>query len=103
MGIKYREIVEVYLLLFATLGFYSIYWLVQTKDEINQFGANIPTAWLLIVPIANLYWFYRYAEGFSVYIKRDENAILWFLLFWFAGIIMPAIVQKELNEYAIYQ
>lgn len=103
MEIKYREVVVVYLLIFVTLGIYWIYWAIQTKEEINQFGGNIPTGWLLIVPIANIYWLYRYSEAFSIYVKKDNNAILWFILCWFVSIIMPALVQTELNKYANFQ
>ena len=99
MPIKKRSIVKVYLLGIITLGIYFLYWLVKTKNELNELGAQIPTAWLIIIPIANLYWLYKYAEGFAKVTKK-ENAILWFLLFLFVDIVMPAIVQSELNRIA---
>ena len=98
--IKERNIVAVYLLSIITFGIYAIYWEVKTKEEINSLGADIPTAWLLIVPIANIYWLYKYAEGYSNFVKKDNNSILWFLLFWFLAIIMPALVQSDLNKIA---
>ena len=98
--LKKRNIVAVYLLSIITLGIYAIYWLVQTKKEMNSLGAKIPTAWLLIIPIANLYWMWKYCEGFAIYVKKDNNTILWFLLYFFVGIIMPAIIQSELNKLA---
>ncbi|MBQ2623458.1 DUF4234 domain-containing protein [Candidatus Saccharibacteria bacterium] len=98
--IKNRNIVAVYLLTIFTLGIYSIYWQVKTKEEIKSLGADIPTAWLLIVPIANIYWLYKYAEGYSSYVKKDNNGILWFIVFWLIPIIMPAIVQSDLNKFA---
>jgi hypothetical protein len=98
--IKKRNILAVYLFAIITLGIYLIYWLVQTKKEMNSLGASIPTAWLLIIPIANLYWMWKYCEGFAVYVKKDNNTILWFLLYFFVGIIMPAIIQSELNKLA---
>ncbi len=101
--IKKRNIVAVYLLSIITLGIYLIYWLVQTKKEMNGLGAKIPTAWLIIIPIANLYWAWKYCEGFATYVKKDNNTILWFLLYFFVGIIMPAIVQSELNKFAASQ
>lgn len=94
-----RSLVKVYLLGFLTLGIYFLYWLVKTKNELNELGAKIPTAWLIIIPIANLYWLYKYAEGFAKVTKK-ANAALWFLLFLFVGIIMPAVVQSELNKRA---
>lgn len=100
MKVQKRDIVMVYLLGFITLGIYFIYWFVQTKNEMNAMGADVPTAWLMIVPIANLYLMYKYCEAFSVYVKKDDNAIMWFILYVIVGIIMPAIVQSELNKLA---
>jgi len=67
-------------------------------NEINSLGANIPTAWLLIIPIANLYFWYRYADGFSTYVKKDNKGILWFLLFLFLWPVAMIIFQVELNK-----
>jgi len=98
--IRERNILLIYILGFITLGIYFLYWVVSTKEDINSLGAKIPTAWLLIIPIANFYWAYRYCEGFSERVKKDDNTILWFFLYIFVGIIMPAIVQSELNKIA---
>jgi bacteriorhodopsin len=98
--IKHRNIFLVYLFSFITFGIYALYWTVSTKNEMNRLGAAIPTAWLIIIPIANIYWMYKYCEGFALYVKKDNNTILWFILDLFVGIIMPAIVQSELNKLA---
>lgn len=98
--IKYRNIFLVYLYSIITLGIYSIYWWVATKEEINSLGGNIPTAWLLIIPIANLYWEYKYCDAFAKYVKKDNNGILYFIIMLLAGIIMPAIIQAALNQVA---
>lgn len=98
--VKHRNIFLVYLFSIITLGIYAIYWTISTKNEINSLGAKIPTGWLLIVPIANLYWMYRYFEGFSQKVKKDNNALLWFILYLLVWIVMPAIVQAELNKRA---
>lgn len=100
MEIKNRSIVMIYIFSIITLGIYAIYWLVKTKGEINSLGASIPTALLLIIPIANLYWIWKYCEGFSIYVKKDNNGIMWFILYMIVGIIMPALVQTELNKLA---
>jgi ABC-type transport system involved in cytochrome c biogenesis permease subunit len=98
--VKSRNIVMVYLLSMITFGIYGIYWTVATKNEINGQGAEIPTAWLIIIPIANIYWMYKYCEGFSEKVKKDDNTLLWFVLYILVGIIMPAIIQSELNKLA---
>ncbi len=100
MPVKKRNIVLVYLFLIITFGFYGLYWLVSTKNEMNGLGAKIPTAWLLIIPIANIYWIYKYYEGFSVNVKKDNHTVLWFIVHIILPIIMPAIVQSELNKLA---
>jgi hypothetical protein len=98
--VKKRNVFLVYLFGFLTFGIYFIYWMVSTKNEINSFGAKIPTGWLIIIPIVNLYWIYKYCEGFSQFVKKDNNQILWFILYILVGFIMPAIIQIELNKHA---
>lgn len=100
MAVKKRNIVAIYLLTIVTLGIYAIYWLVQTKKEMKEMGAEIPTAWLIIIPIANLYWLYKYSDAFAQKVKKDNNTILWFILWVFVGFVMPAITQMELNKLA---
>lgn len=98
--VKHRNIFLVYIFIFITFGIYGIYWLVSTKNEMNNLGAKIPTGWLLIVPIANIYWVYKYCEGFAQNVKKDNNTALWFILYIFVGIIMPGVIQSELNKLA---
>ncbi len=98
--VKKRSIILVYVFSIITLGIYTIYWLVSTKSEMNELGAKIPTGWLLIIPIVNLYWFYKYYDGFSSKVRKDNLAVIWFLIHLFVGIVMPAIVQSELNKIA---
>lgn len=98
--IKYRNIFLVYLFSILTFGIYALYWAVSTKNEMNRLGAEIPTGWLLIIPIANIYWAYKYCEGFAQKVKKDDNTILWFIVYVIVGIVMPAIVQSELNKLA---
>ena len=98
--IKQRNVFLVYLFGILTFGLYFWYWAVSTKNDINSVGGDIPTAWLLIIPIANIYWVYRYCESFANNIKKDNNHILWFILYILIYPIMPAIVQTELNKFA---
>ena len=98
--IKHRNVFLVYLFGLLTFGLYFLYWIISTKNDINSLGGDIPTGWLLIVPIANIYWIYKYCENFSEKVKKDNNPILWFILYLLVGVIMPAIVQTELNKSA---
>jgi len=96
--VKCRSILMVYLLSILTFGIYYLYWAVQTKEEMNSLGANIPTGWLLIIPIANLYWWYKYCDAFAKFVSKDNNGVMYFIIFIILPIIIPAIVQSGLNE-----
>lgn len=98
--IQKRSPAAVIIFSIITLGIYAIYWIVKTKEEIKSLGADIPTAWLIIVPIANLYFMYKYSEGFSNYVKKDNNAIIWFLVYFFVAPLFVILVQIELNKLA---
>ena len=99
-NIKRRNPALVIIFTIVTFGFYGIYWTVKTKSEMTNLGATIPTAWFLIIPIANLYFTYRYAEGFSIYVKKDNNVITWFLLNIFITPLAMILFQIELNKLA---
>lgn len=96
--IKKRNPVWVVIFSIITLGIYFVYWFVKTKEEIKSLGADIPSAWLLIVPIGNLYLLYKYLDGFSQYVKKDNNGVLWFLVAVTVFPFIPVIVQIELNK-----
>ncbi|OGB83784.1 hypothetical protein A3F66_00570 [candidate division TM6 bacterium RIFCSPHIGHO2_12_FULL_32_22] len=104
MVIKYRNLAFVILMSIFTLGIYWLYWLVKTKDEINSLGGDVPTAWLIIIPIANIYFWYKYANGFVAYVeKQPENntlVLLYTLCFMFLPILNVVIIQTKLNSMA---
>jgi len=93
-----RSFVVVILLTFLTFGIYSLYWLVKTKLEMNRQGAQIPTAWLLIVPIVNIYWIWKYCEGVETVTERQMSGPVAFLLLWLLGVIGVAILQIQFNK-----
>ena len=97
-NIKKRNPALVVIFSIITLGIYFIYWIVKTKEEIKSLGADIPTAWFIIVPIGNLYLLYKYCEGFSTYVKKDNFAPIWFLISVTVFPVMPVLVQIELNK-----
>jgi len=99
-NIKKRNPALVVIFSIITLGIYLLYWIVATKKEIKSLGAKIPSAWLIIVPIGNLYFLYRYCEGFSDYVKKDKMGVVWTLLTLTCFPVMPIIVQIELNKIA---
>ena len=95
---KQRNPIAVALLPFVTFGIYGLVWQVKTKDEMNQLGADIPTAWLIIVPIVNLYWLWKYSEGVEKVTNGTVSAILAFVLQFLLGSIGEAILQNEFNK-----
>jgi Domain of unknown function (DUF4234) len=103
MTIKYRNPIAVVILSFVTFGIYCVYWMLSTKSEMESFGAKLPTAWLVIIPIANIYFLYKYCEAFSAYVKKDNLGIVWFLVFWVLFPMGMVFVQVELNKYASKQ
>ncbi len=82
----------------VTLGIYSIVWFARTRGEMKQRGADIPTTWLYIVPIANLYYYYKHSAGVEHVTNGKLNGLLIFILHILTGIIGMVIVQYEFNN-----
>ena len=84
-----------------TFGIYAIVWYVKTKEEMNSAGADIPTAWLPIVPIANIYWIWKWCEGIGKVTRDDLSPVVALLLIMFLGPIGMAVIQSSLNKKAL--
>ncbi len=95
---QHRNPIMVILLSIITLGIYYIYWLVTTKIQMNTKGAQIPTAWLLIIPLVNIYWLWKFSEGVELVTNKGMQAVIAFILLWILDLIGPGIVQNELNK-----
>jgi hypothetical protein len=93
-----RSVIGVILLSIVTLGIYSIVWFVKTKGEMVKCGADIPTAWLIIVPIASIYWMWKWAGGVEHVTRGKQSQVIAFILVFVLGLIGMAIVQSELNK-----
>ena len=85
-------------LTFCSCGLYYIYWLENSKIEMNRLGADIPTAWLLIIPFVNIYWLWRWSQGVERVTKNALTAVPVFLLCWFIAIIGAPIIQSYFNK-----
>lgn len=88
----------VILLSIVTLGIYSLVWLIKTKNEMNAKGAQIPTAWLIIVPFVNYYWLWKYSEGVEKVTNDQMSTVIAFLLLFFLEFIGMAIIQDKFNN-----
>lgn len=95
-----RSPIAVFFLSLITFGIYAIVWSVKTKNEMNNLGSKIPTAWLLIVPFVNIWWMWKYSEGVEEVTKGNMTAVISFVLLFLLGIIGMAIIQNEFNSTA---
>jgi Domain of unknown function (DUF4234) len=93
-----RSVVAVILLSFVTFGIYTLVWFVKTKNEMVRVGADIPTAWLLIVPIASIYWSWKWAGGVEHVTRGKLSQVITFILMILLGVIGMAIIQAEFNK-----
>ena len=101
MAFTKRSIGKLYLFIILTLGIYGLYWLYKTKIEIQEnYNTNIPTCIFMIIPILNIYWLFRFTEAYVTKIRKKDEVALWFIIFFLVGIIMPYVVQKDLNNLA---
>ncbi len=75
-----RDPLMVAVLSIVTLGIYALVWYVKTKREMNTQGAQIPTAWLIIIPIVNIYWLWKFSEGVETVTKGGLSGAVAFLL-----------------------
>ncbi|MCL2451968.1 DUF4234 domain-containing protein [Candidatus Saccharibacteria bacterium] len=97
--VKQRNPIAVFLLPCVTFGIYALYWMVKTKGELNRSGADkIPTAWLLIVPIANIWWLWKYSQGAAKVTNQKYSDAVFFILLFLTSMIGMAITQDAYNK-----
>lgn len=95
---KNRSPLAVVLLTLVTFGIYGIYWQVSTKIEMVEKGADIPTAWLIIIPVANLYWAYKYCMGVEKVSNGKMSGVMALVLMLVLGVVGMAIIQDTFNK-----
>lgn len=84
-----------------TFGIYGLVWLVKTKGEMVAMGADIPSSWLLIVPIANIIYMWKWAGGVEHVTRGASSQVSTFLLISFLSVFGMAIVASQLNKIAL--
>lgn len=97
MFLQHRSLLKVFLLTVITFGIYYIFWFYNTKEEINSLGAEIPSFVWFWIPFVNFYFFYKYSEAFAKFIKKDGNAILYFIILVCLPLIGELYIQDSLN------
>ena len=95
---KLRSPAAVFLLPFITLFISFLVWVVSTKKDMNEEGANVPTIWLQIVPILNYVWIWKYAGGAELYTKGAVSQVGAFWLLALLGPLGGAVLQSAYNK-----
>jgi hypothetical protein len=82
----------------VTFGIYTLVWVVKTKGAMVAQGADIPTSWFLIIPIANILYMWKWAGGVERVTNGASSQATTFVLITFLSIIGFAIVQNQFNK-----
>jgi hypothetical protein len=83
-----------------SFGFYALFWVINRKTEMNAQGANIPTAWLMIVPVVGIWWSWKFAGGVEHVTRGKTSQVIAFILMAVLGVIGMAIIQDAFNKVA---
>lgn len=97
---KKRSPVVVFILFCVTFGIYPLIYLYKTKEEMNTLGAGIPSYILLFLPIANIYWCWKWCAGVEKVTNNAMSGAVVFILLLLLGPIGIAIAQSKLNTVA---
>jgi hypothetical protein len=102
---KKRHPLAVLAFTIITLGIYGLFWLVTTKNAMKRLGADIPTAWLLILPFINIWWLWKYAGGVGQVTGGSITPVMAFWLMFLLeicgfGSVGLALIQNEFNKIA---
>jgi hypothetical protein len=103
--IKYRNMFIQVILYIITLGIYGLYWFYVTFEELTTAnGKNEGTGclwtFLLLVPIANLFSWWKHSMEYAEFVDDKYPVIALFIL-WI--VFTPAVwflVQMDLNRAA---
>lgn len=88
----------VFLLTCVTFFIYAIVWYVKSGREMRAKGADVPTAWLMIIPIVGLYWFWKWCAGVGKVTQGSMHGLVAAILVFFLGPIGMAIIQSQFNK-----
>ncbi len=98
---KNRSMLAVLLLPIITFGIYPLFWFASTKREMNRLGTDIPTAWLVIIPLINFWWMWKWSEGVEHVTNGKMSGPVAFLLM----LVIPwpglAVVQDSFHKHAL--
>lgn len=91
-----RNLVVVALLSLITFGIYILYWFYKTAKELRQRGKEIPNFILILIPLVNIYYFYKYTKAAEDVADLSFEVQLLIVLFF--GWLYPPIIQYKYNK-----
>lgn len=78
---------------------YSLYWLISTARVLRrETDEKIPLALLLVIPLANYWWMWRYSAAAEKYTDGKAQTALSFVLLVLVGSIGMGILQDMYNK-----
>lgn len=78
---------------------YTLYWLISTARVLRrETNLAMPPAILLIIPLANYWWYWRYSALVESYTRGKAHAALSFLVLVLLGPIGAGILQDYYNK-----
>jgi len=90
--------VKVLLLSIVTLGIYAIIWLARTRGEMVARGAGIPTTWLIIIPLVNIWYYWQWSAGVEHVTGGKVSTPVMFLLMWLISFVGIPYAQSVFNK-----
>lgn len=80
---------------------YDLFWRINTAHTLRrETGKKIPFAILLVIPLANYWWLWRYSEAAEAYTDGKVQTALGFILLALVGPIGNGILQDYYNKTA---
>jgi len=75
-----RNPIVAWLLAMITCGIFGIIWYFKSTDEMKARGADIPHPILILVPIVNFWFLWKFSEGVQKVSNGATSAGLVFIL-----------------------
>ncbi len=79
--------------LVGVVGSIWLWSVLEPKDAMNAKGAEIPTAWFSIIPIAGYIWWWGFCKGVKMVTDGRMSAVGAFCLAFFLGIVGMVIIR----------
>lgn len=104
MAVKKRDPLFVVVVSLITAFIYGLYWFYQTREEINELGAEKkdPLLWTLalFIPFVNLYSIWKHCEDLKAATNMERDPVIIFIAWIMFIPIAQYLVQVKLNRFA---